>query len=92
MARARSCGVAWERVDQAIARWGFQRLSGPADLAQSGQGRVALLGRTCADYFTSWAKDHGLNPSEDIRRSRLAAREAACAPRYRALSTELKSS
>ena len=62
---------AWERFDEATAQWCFARLA-PADdedhptWLHRHQQSWSDSGRSWHDYFTGWAKEHGLHPGGTI--------------------------
>jgi SAM-dependent methyltransferase len=65
---------AWERFDEATARWCFARLASPNPGEAPGwlhraQERWAASGQPWDDYLRSWATEEGLHPGEDIVRS-----------------------
>jgi SAM-dependent methyltransferase len=60
---------AWERFDEATARWGFARLAPPAPGAEPGwlhrhQERWAASGQSWDGYLREWATEEGLRPGE----------------------------
>jgi SAM-dependent methyltransferase len=64
---------AWERFDEATARWCFARLasSNPGEepgWLHKGQERWAASGQPWDDYLRSWATEEGLHPGEEIVR------------------------
>jgi len=64
---------AWERFDEATARWCFARLASPNSGAAPGwlhkaQERWAASGRPWDDFLWAWATEEGLHPGEDIVR------------------------
>jgi SAM-dependent methyltransferase len=79
---------AWERFDEATARWGFARLAPPAPGAEPGwldrhRQRWAASGRSWDGYLRDWATGEGLHASGDILRglrTRFAHEHAADAP------------
>jgi SAM-dependent methyltransferase len=65
---------AWERFDEATARWCFARLALPAPGNEPGwlhkhQQRWAASGQPWDDYLEAWATEERLHPGEDIVRS-----------------------
>jgi SAM-dependent methyltransferase len=69
---------AWERFDEATARWCFDRLAPPAPGAEPGwlhrhQERWAASGQPWGGYCRAWAEQEGLYPGGEIVR-RLDAR------------------
>jgi SAM-dependent methyltransferase len=79
---------AWERFDEATARWGFARLAPPAPGAEPGwlhrhQERWAASGQSWDGYLREWATEEGLHPGEQILRGldmRFTREHAADAP------------
>jgi SAM-dependent methyltransferase len=79
---------AWERFDEATARWGFARLAPPAPGAEPGwlhrhQERWAASGQSWDGYLREWATEEGLRPGEQILRGldmRFTREHAADAP------------
>ena len=64
---------AWERFDEATARWCFARLASPNPGEEPGwlhkaQERWAASGQPWDDFLRSWATEEGLHPGEDIVR------------------------
>ena len=64
---------AWERFDEATARWCFDRLAPPAPGSEPGwlhghQERWAASGQPWDGYFRAWAEETGLHPGEAIMR------------------------
>jgi hypothetical protein len=64
---------AWERFDEATARWCFARLAPPATGAEAGwlhkhQGRWSASGEAWDDHCRAWATEEGLHPGEGIVR------------------------
>jgi SAM-dependent methyltransferase len=61
---------AWERFDEATARWCFDRLARDGDPGWLHRRRDdwAASGRTWDDYFPAWAQSHGLHASRDVVR------------------------
>jgi SAM-dependent methyltransferase len=64
---------AWERFDEATARWCFARLAPPAAGVEPGwlhrhQERWAASGQPWDDYFRAWVSQEGLHPGEAIVR------------------------
>jgi SAM-dependent methyltransferase len=64
---------AWERFDEATARWCFARLASPNPGAEPGwlhkaQERWAASGQPWDDFLGAWATGEGLHPGEDIVR------------------------
>jgi SAM-dependent methyltransferase len=64
---------AWERFDEATARWCFGRLASPnpgegPGWLHKGQERWAASGQPWDDFLRSWATEEGLHPGEDIVR------------------------
>ena len=64
---------AWERFDEASARWCFARLAPPAPGAEPGwlhkhQQRWATSGQSWDDYLGAWATVERLHRGEDIVR------------------------
>ena len=62
---------AWERFDEATARWCFARLAPPAPGVEPGwlhrhQGRWVTSGQPWDDYLPGWASEEGLHPGEKI--------------------------
>ena len=62
---------AWERFDEATARWCSARLAPPAPGVEPGwlhrhQGRWAPSGQPWDDYLRGWASEEGLHPGEKI--------------------------
>ncbi|HEV8425271.1 MAG TPA: methyltransferase domain-containing protein [Actinomycetes bacterium] len=65
---------AWERFDEATARWCFARLTPPAPGEEPGwlhkhQERWVASGRPWDAYCRTWAEQEGLHPGEEIMRS-----------------------
>lgn len=62
---------AWERVDEATARWCFARLDPGAEPSWLTQRRDEwqASGRPWDAYFAGWARDHGLHRSDAIQRA-----------------------
>jgi SAM-dependent methyltransferase len=64
---------AWERFDEATARWCFDRLTPPAPGAEPGwlhkhQERWAASGQPWDGYCRAWATEEGLHPGGEIVR------------------------
>ena len=64
---------AWERFDEATARWCFARLASSNPGEEPGwlhkaQERWAASGQPWDDYLGAWATEEGLHPGEDIVR------------------------
>jgi SAM-dependent methyltransferase len=64
---------AWERFDEATARWCFARLASSNPGEEPGwlheaQERWAASGRPWDDFLRFWATEEGLHPGEDIVR------------------------
>ena len=64
---------AWERFDEATARWCFARLAPPdpgkePGWLHKGQERWAASGQPWDAFLRSWATEEGLHPGEDIVR------------------------
>ena len=64
---------AWERFDEATAKWCFARLDPPAPGAEPGwlhkhQERWAASGQRWKDYCRTWAEQEGLHPGAAILR------------------------
>jgi SAM-dependent methyltransferase len=64
---------AWERFDEATARWCFARLASPAPEAEPGwlhkhQERWVASGQPWHGYLSAWATEEGLHPGEEIMR------------------------
>ncbi len=64
---------AWERFDEATARWCFARLAPPAAAAEPGwlhRGRDewAAAGKSWEEFCRAWATQEGLHTSEAIMR------------------------
>jgi SAM-dependent methyltransferase len=64
---------AWERFDEATARWCFARLTPPVpgaepDWLHGHQQRWSASGRSWDAYLRDWATDAGLHPGEQILR------------------------
>jgi SAM-dependent methyltransferase len=64
---------AWERFDEATARWCFARLASPGPGEEPGwlhRGRERWLasGQPWDDFLRSWAAEEGLHPGEEIAR------------------------
>jgi SAM-dependent methyltransferase len=64
---------AWERFDEATARWCFARLAPPAEGDEAGwlhrhQERWTVSGRPWDDYPRGWAIEERLHPGEAITR------------------------
>jgi len=64
---------AWERFDEATARWCFARLDPPAPGVEPGwlhkhQERWAASGERWNDYCRTWAEQEGLHPGAAILR------------------------
>ena len=64
---------AWERFDEATARWCFDRLAPPAPDADPGwlhrhRERWSASGQPWERYFRAWAEGEGLHPGEEIVR------------------------
>jgi SAM-dependent methyltransferase len=64
---------AWERFDEATARWCFDRLAPPGPGEEPGwlhhhRERWAASGRPWDGYFRGWAGEEGLHPGEEIVR------------------------
>jgi SAM-dependent methyltransferase len=64
---------AWERFDQATARWCLARLAPPAPGVEPGwlhkhQERWAASGQPWDGYCRTWAEQEGLHPGEKIMR------------------------
>ena len=64
---------AWERFDEATARWCFARLASSNSGEEPGwlheaQERWAASGRPWDDFLRFWATEEGLHPGEDIVR------------------------
>ena len=79
---------AWERFDEATARWCFARLAPPAPGAEPGwlhkhRQRWSASGKPWGGYLRDWAAEEGLHSSEDILgglQTRFTRRNAADAP------------
>jgi SAM-dependent methyltransferase len=79
---------AWERFDEATARWSFARLAPPASGAEPGwlhrhQQRWAASGQSWDGYLREWVTEERLHPGEAILRgleTRFTRRHAADAP------------
>jgi hypothetical protein len=79
---------AWERFDEATARWCFARLAPAGPGAEPGwlhkhQQRWSASGQSWDDYLRDWATEEGLHPGEDILRglqTRFTRKHAADAP------------
>jgi hypothetical protein len=79
---------AWERFDEATARWGFARLAPPAPGAEPGwlhkhQQRWSASGRSWDHYLRDWATKERLHPGETILgglETRFTREHAADAP------------
>jgi hypothetical protein len=79
---------AWERFDEATARWGFARLAPPAPGAEPGwlpkhQQWWSASGRSWDHYLRDWATEERLHPGETILRgleTRFTREHAADAP------------
>jgi SAM-dependent methyltransferase len=64
---------AWERFDEATARWCFARLASPNPGEEGGwlhkaQERWVASGQPWDDFLRAWATEEGLHPGEDIVR------------------------
>jgi SAM-dependent methyltransferase len=64
---------AWERFDEATARWCLARLAPPAPGVEPGwlhrhQERWAASGQPWDDYLRAWATEEGLHPGQAIVR------------------------
>jgi SAM-dependent methyltransferase len=64
---------AWERFDEATARWCFARLTPSAPGEEPGwlhkhRARWAASGRPWENYCRTWAEHEGLHPGEEILR------------------------
>jgi SAM-dependent methyltransferase len=64
---------AWERFDEATARWCFARLASPDPGKEPGwlhkhKDRWTASGQAWDDYLGVWATEEGLHPGEDIVR------------------------
>jgi SAM-dependent methyltransferase len=64
---------AWERFDEATARWCFARLASPAPEAEPGwlhkhQERWMASGQPWRGYLSAWTTEEGLHPGEEIMR------------------------
>lgn len=64
---------AWERFDEATARWAFARLPTPAPGTEPGwlrrhQERWAASGKPWAGYLRDWAAEEGLHPGQAVLR------------------------
>jgi SAM-dependent methyltransferase len=64
---------AWERFDEATARWCFDRLAPPASGVEPGwlhkhQERWTASGQPWDGYLRAWAEQEGLHPGEAILR------------------------
>jgi SAM-dependent methyltransferase len=64
---------AWERFDEATARWCFDRLAPPAPGAEPNWlhrhlERWTASGRPWDGYFRAWAEEEGLHPGGEIVR------------------------
>jgi gamma-glutamyl:cysteine ligase YbdK (ATP-grasp superfamily) len=64
---------AWERFDEATARWCFARLAPAGPGAEPGrlhkhQQRWSASGQSWDGYLQDWATEEGLHPGEDILR------------------------
>ena len=64
---------AWERFDEATARWCFDRLAPRAEGAEPGwlhkhQERWVASGQPWDRYCRTWATEEGLHPGEEIMR------------------------
>jgi SAM-dependent methyltransferase len=62
---------AWERFDEATARWCFARLTPPAPEAEPGwlhrhQEQWAASGQPWDGYCRAWAEGEGLHPGSEI--------------------------
>ena len=62
---------AWERLDEATARWGFARLAPPAPGAEPGwlhrhRERWSASGRPWDRYLRDWAEAEGVHPGEQV--------------------------
>ena len=81
---------AWERFDEATARWCFDRLAPPAPGAEPGwlhrhQERWAASGQTWDSYLRAWGEEEGLHPGAEIVRgldARFTRRLHAEAPHF----------
>jgi SAM-dependent methyltransferase len=61
---------AWERIDEATARWCFARPDTHAEPSWLTKHRDEWHPReSWAAYFTGWARDQGLHPSDEIQRA-----------------------
>ena len=60
---------AWERIDEATATWAFERIDESAEPTWLSRRRDEwlLTGERWGTYFTTWARGHGLHPSDYIR-------------------------
>jgi SAM-dependent methyltransferase len=64
---------AWERFDEATARWCFARLASPSPGEEpgwlhKGRERWVASGQLWDDFIRSWATGEGLHPGEEIVR------------------------
>jgi SAM-dependent methyltransferase len=64
---------AWERFDEATARWCFARLGSPDPGEEPGwlyrgRERWVASGQPWDDFLRSWATEEGLHPGQDIVR------------------------
>jgi SAM-dependent methyltransferase len=62
---------AWERFDEATARWCFARLASPNPGEEPGwlhkaQERWVASGQPWDDFLRAWATEEGLHPGEEI--------------------------
>lgn len=59
---------AWERIDEATATWGFERLGRSTEPSWLGKRREEWLatGGSWENYFVAWAHAEGLHPSDQI--------------------------
>jgi SAM-dependent methyltransferase len=59
---------AWERIDEATARWLFARAAAGADSGWAGglRGGWQASGLTWAQYRDGWAREHGLHASHTV--------------------------
>jgi SAM-dependent methyltransferase len=81
---------AWERFDDATARWCFARLTRPTPGEEHGwlrkhQERWAASGQPWDAYLRAWATEEGLHPGEAIVRgldSRFTRRFSAEGPQF----------
>jgi SAM-dependent methyltransferase len=66
---------AWERIDEATARWCFARTTSADDAGWAQQQRQSwqASGQPWPQYLAGWAREHGLHSWQDVA-SALAAR------------------